>query len=47
MTNKLALALIEFCKKDNPPSGELAKKYCISKADIWAAFARVVAKDPR
>jgi hypothetical protein len=45
MSNKLALALIEFCKKDNPPSGELAKKYGISKAELWAGYVQITAKD--
>lgn len=47
MLNVLALALNEFCKKDNPPSEELAKKYGLTKRDIWTGYAQIVAKAPR
>jgi len=47
MSNKLALALIEFCKKDNPSSEEIIKKYGLTKKELWSGFAQIMAKAPR
>jgi len=47
MTNVLALALIEFCKKDSPPEEEILKKYGLTKKELWSGFAQLMAKAPR
>ena len=40
MTNKVIIALNEFCKKGNPPSGEVAEKHGITKTELMAKAPR-------
>jgi hypothetical protein len=47
MSNKLALALIEYMKLGNGSYPMVMQKYDLTPSEFWSGFAQLRAKAPR
>lgn len=47
MTNRQAMALNEYMKKESVPAYDLMKKYDLTPSEFWSAYAMLKSKAPK